>query len=513
MLLYVPDNLAGVYQDSAGVTPGVLNAPIGLLLDRQYGASNQGPELCSNGGFGTDTAGWTPYSNTVLSSIGGRLHIGTTTGPSQPMLAIYPIATQIGAQYVVTAGYATKTANVGVFQLAATNTSWGASAYFTQSFGTFGAQTASNLRAVFTATATTTYVCLRADGGASASTADYSEWDSVSIRELKGYHGKQPTAASKPTLSRIPRKRGPELVINGGFDSAANWTAISTTIAGGNVTLSAQYAYVQQTIELKVGASYEVSYSVSASNGTSLALSGSGFTGATTVLPSVVGKNAVVVTCVNTTNILKLIAPNTGTSVTIDNVSVREVLEWSNAISLDGVDDFLDVTFRDYFLGGGYTFVGAWCGAVTGNSSFVLVQSSTVNTNPLCCPLFVAIGSTGAGIFERGDTGANGLSGSSYVTDALTDTFCVELLTTSAGSTGNFKSWTSGVAEKNLNYAHVTESLTANKVTIGAAQRSSVSGFAKAIIGLLCWSPNAMPDADRKAIARFAAYLVGKNYV
>ena len=337
---------------------------------------------------------------------------------------------------------------------------------------------------------------------------------SISLKEVFGYHGLQVTAAAKPTLVRIPRKRGPELVINGGFDSPANWSVISTTISGGSLALAVQFAYAQQTIEFKPGASYVVSYTVTASSGPApLALSGSGLTGVTTTIPAVVGRNSVVVTCVNTTNLLKLIAPNTGTSVTIDDVSVREVLEWSNAISLDGVDDFFDVTFRDYFVGGSYTFVGSWSGSVTGNSSFVLVQSSTINTNPLCCPLFVAIGSAGSGIFERGDTGLNGLSGTSYVTDALTDTFCVELLTTSAGGTGNFKSWTSGVAEKNQNYTHVTESLTTNKVTIGAAQRSSVSGFAKAIVGLLCWSPNAMPDADRKAIGRFAAYLVGKHYV
>lgn len=336
----------------------------------------------------------------------------------------------------------------------------------------------------------------------------------LSCREVFGFHGSQATAANKPTLVRIPRKSGPDLVINGGFDSPANWSVISTTISGGSLALAVQFAYAQQTIELKPGASYVVSYTVTASSGTyPLALSGSGFTGVTTTIPAVVGRNSVVVTCVNTTNLLKLIAPNTGTSVTIDNVSVREVLEWSNAVQIDGTDDWMDLSYRDYFVGGSYTFVGAWAGPVTGNSAFVLAQSSTSDVDPLCSPLFVPSGSNHVSIFERGDTAQVGISGSSYSLDTLQGSACVELLQTSSGATGNYKGWCSGALVRNINYTRVAESLTTNRVTLGTSQRTSVSGFSKGSFALLCWSANVMPDADRRAIGRFASYLIGEPYV
>lgn len=334
---------------------------------------------------------------------------------------------------------------------------------------------------------------------------------SLSLREVRGYHGFQITAANKPTLTSIPRKRGPELISPGAWTTG---TPTSTTIVGSTITMAAQYAAAEQPATLRSGANYSLTYNVTAVSGVNpLALSSSGFTAATVLLPSSLGSNTVILQCVDATKPIRFIAPWSSTSITISDVSLREVLEWSNAVQLDGTDDWMDVTFRDYFVGGSYTFVGAWTGPVTGNSSFVLAQSNTSDVDPLCSPLFVPSGSNHVSIFERGDTAQVGISGSSYSLDTLQGSACVELLQTSGGGTGNYKGWRGGALVRNINYTRVVESLTTNKVTLGASQRTSVSGFAKGTFALLCWSANVMPDADRRAIGRFASYLIGEPYV
>jgi len=336
----------------------------------------------------------------------------------------------------------------------------------------------------------------------------------MSCKEVLGYHARQPTASNKPTLTRIPRKTASDIVINGGFDSASNWTTSLTTISGGVLSLNSQFASAQQDITgLEVGATYEVSYDVISATGTSpIALSGTGFSGSTQVMPAVVGsRNYFLTVCTNAGAPLLVIAPNASTTITIDNISLRKVTEWSYAVTLDGVDDWMDLMLRDHFASGAYTFIASWWGPVTGNSSFIVAQSSTGNTNPLVSPLFVPSASVDAGIFERGDTGTTGLSGSTYVTGALTKTSIVEL-TQIATPVGNFKGYQNGVLDRNTNYTRVSESVTTNKLTLGAAQRISVSGYGKGTFALICLAPSTMPDADRRAIARFAAFLNGVSY-
>lgn len=337
----------------------------------------------------------------------------------------------------------------------------------------------------------------------------------MSCKEVLGYHGSQPTVANKPTLARVPRKKQADSVINGGFDSSSAWTLDGgAAISGGTLQLNAQFAYVQQAIAgLEVGASYEISYDVTASTGgTPLALSGTGFTEVTTPIPAVAGvKNYYIAVCKNASLPLKMVVPNTGTTVTIDNLQMRKIVDWSYAVTLDGVDDWMDVTYRDYFAPGEYTFISSWWGPITGSSSFGLVQSNLSNNSPLVCPLFVPAGSTDPGIFERGDTNQVGLLGSNYATWAMRKSSVVELVQTSVPN-GNFKGYQGGVLDVNSDYTRVTESVTTSKITFGAAQRISVTGFAKGTFALICIAPVNMPSADRRAIARFAAALVGETY-
>ena len=338
----------------------------------------------------------------------------------------------------------------------------------------------------------------------------------LSCREVFGYHGLQATAANKPTLVRIPRKRGAELILNGNFNTDLNgWTqgntgASTVTWSSGQAlfnTNGTDGARLRQQVSVTPGKTYWISCYATPSLSTGLGTAA----GSTDLVGYMSGSVGFAYTA--TSSLLWLNTVTATNGVMLDNVSVREVLEWSNAVQIDGVDDWMDVTYRDYFAGGAYTFVGAWAGSVTGNSAFVLAQSSTSDVDPLCSPLFVPSGSNHVSIFERGDTAQVGISGSSYSLDTLQESACVELLQTSSAGTGNYKGWRGGALVRNINYTRVAEALTTNRVTLGASQRTSVSGFSKGSFALLCWSANVMPDADRRAIARFASYLIGEPYV
>lgn len=338
----------------------------------------------------------------------------------------------------------------------------------------------------------------------------------MSCKEVLGYHGSQPTVANKPTLARVPRKTQADIVINGGFDSSSDWTlGGGAAISGGTLQLNAQFAYAQQAIAgLEVGASYEISYDVTASTGgTPLALSGTGFTEVTTPIPAVAGvKNYYIAVCTNASLPLKMVVPNAGTTVTIDNLQMRKIVDWSYAVSIDGIDDWMDLTFRDHFSSGAYTFIASWWGPVTGNSSFGVVQSNSASTAPLVSPLFIPTSSTNAAIIERSDALAVGLSGTTYAAGALSRTSTVELAQI-ATPVGNFNGWLSGILDSNTNYTRVVDAVTTNRMTFGAAQRTAVSGYAKGTFALLCLAPVTMPEADRRTIARFAAFLNGTQYV
>lgn len=313
----------------------------------------------------------------------------------------------------------------------------------------------------------------------------------LSCREVFGFHGSQATAANKPTLVRIPRKVGAEL--------CANPNIVSVDI-GGPTTSTYSLGVVTDP-----GKTYRVRFEVAN-------FAGTGTVGINSVgSVSTNGKYEMLFTPSSSYGMSAF--TRTANACTFSGISISEVLEWSNAVQIDGTDDWMDLSYRDYFVGGSYTFVGAWAGPVTGNSAFVLAQSSTSDVDPLCSPLFVPSGSNHVSIFERGDTAQVGISGSSYSLDTLQGSACVELLQTSGGGTGNYKGWRGGALVRNINYTRVAESLTTNRVTLGASQRTSVSGFSKGNFALLCWSANVMPDADRRAIGRFASYLIGEPYV
>lgn len=66
-----PSDTSTVFQDSTGTTPGAIESPVGLQLDKRFGLA-LGSELITNGD-GSTTTGWTVGTNTTISTSGGYI--------------------------------------------------------------------------------------------------------------------------------------------------------------------------------------------------------------------------------------------------------------------------------------------------------------------------------------------------------------------------------------------------------------------------------------------------------
>ena len=126
---------------------------------------------------------------------------------------------------------------------------------------------------------------------------------------------------------------GPELVTNGTFDSDTDWTKGSTSnavISGGSITVNSgdltndRFAY--QVITTEVGKVYEFSYEIV--SGTSGVVRVGGDIGSNSVFQRtsfVVGSYNKSLVADSTTTYISLAGPS-GSDLTLDNVSVKEVL-------------------------------------------------------------------------------------------------------------------------------------------------------------------------------------------
>lgn len=165
-----PADLAGfVYQDSTGATPATGTDPVGLLLDRSYGADPFGSELILNGDFSGGTTGWVFGSGWSLSS--GR------AVSSAPAGQLYRVAGPftVGLTYKIAWNSTTTdsiTINCGSTFVAVT-------------------QVAGNNQVILT--------CTGSSGLFFSGAGTYSI-DDISVKQLLGYPATQATAASKPTL-------------------------------------------------------------------------------------------------------------------------------------------------------------------------------------------------------------------------------------------------------------------------------------------------------------------------
>jgi hypothetical protein len=144
----------------------------------------------------------------------------------------------------------------------------------------------------------------------------------ISVRELKGNHATQSTAGNRPVFTSVPKRLGVELV-----------TRQTHTIATGT--------QINIAMDITNLASYVVEYSASAPNVANLLFYANGQVGFFTVAGgfnrTVVAINTASTTSVDTLRISGL------SSGTIEIISVREVLEWTNAASFNGTTNSLQL--------------------------------------------------------------------------------------------------------------------------------------------------------------------------
>lgn len=169
-----PADLAGfVFQDSTGTTPATGTDPIGLLLDRQYGAANLGQELAGSLNTWTPGAGWAIAGSTLVASAAGAFS-------SSSVAAVLVAGRTYRVEYTVSAYSA---GSVRLRFLTGTATT----AIDRTSAGTFSEFIVANPSNATIAVQT----------GASGFTGTVS---AVSVREVLGIPALQATAANKPTL-------------------------------------------------------------------------------------------------------------------------------------------------------------------------------------------------------------------------------------------------------------------------------------------------------------------------
>lgn len=174
-------------------------------------------------------------------------------------------------------------------------------------------------------------------------------------------------------------------------------------------------------------------------------------------------------------------------SGSFDNVSVREVLEWTYVLSFDGGDSLAAPgSVIGANLAQPYTMIASARAGVQGANRRLIGDSSR------------SLGVTSSGVFaaiNHGGSGVYGVLPSGSVTQG-------DMLLLSAdwdGVTGRLFS------KGALHNSGAMSTPTAGAQPTAIGQRGNTSEFWNDIIDLVCIAPQVMSDADRKAIERFAA--------
>jgi hypothetical protein len=139
-------------------------------------------ELVANGDFSAGTTGWTA-SDVTQSVTGGTLTITNTSAAAG--YTSQSFATVVGKVYSISVNALGGTSNASLRVGTAPN-----------SIANLNVTPVGLSWYSFAATATTTHVTLRVS---SSITGQYTEWDDVSVKEVPGNHGRQATAAARPS--------------------------------------------------------------------------------------------------------------------------------------------------------------------------------------------------------------------------------------------------------------------------------------------------------------------------
>ncbi|MGB4060887.1 MAG: hypothetical protein WBK26_11790 [Burkholderiaceae bacterium] len=342
-LIGIPDNFAGAYIDSTGTTPvTAVGDLVGLLTDRSYGAGNLGVERKQDFVTGIDGTATAATYNTA-TGVGSVTRVDFSNQSSVRITGL-----------TATASYQLSITNTGAVVINVRQTNSGGVIVINIATG-------STSSVVFTGNST---CVLTSSGGTSTFVLN-------SFREVLGNHATQPTPASKPVVTRVPKRLGANLVTNGDFSNGtAGWDPQATAtiaVSGGLMEITctgAGYGTAARTASLVIGKTYWLQASspdsgvtVRVNNTTvgtplaSLALSAN-----TQSMPYTATESTVAVAMHANSNVA-------GTKRRFGPIALQEVLEWTNAISFDGSNDFLTT------------------GITTGNEGWVCAGVTLNNSN------------------------------------------------------------------------------------------------------------------------------------
>ena len=314
----------------------------------------------------------------------------------------------------------------------------------------------------------------------------------LSVKVVGGSVASQATAGNRPTITRIPRKFGPELITNGGFDTADGWSVTgSPVISSGGASLATGSDWVEQGVATRAGATYWVSVNSNAAmycGAWDSPNRSSNLSASAAVRQS--GKSGFAFVANDSFSYAAFTATGSGAAV-IDNVSVREVLEWSYALTFDGTNDYLTApaTIIGATLTQPYTMI-AWgkVGAIGASRGMQGDYSRWVGVSSAGKAMSVHTGvSTQAGTTQL-------VQGQPIIIETTFDGSAVSL-------------WLNGVKEVN----QVASVPTAAPLAHSLGSAGKLSSYFNESLGGGIVAPGVMTDAQRAAVRKFAAAQMGMS--
>lgn len=187
-------------------------------------------------------------------------------------------------------------------------------------------------------------------------------FSNISVRELTGNHATQSAVASKPSVQRVPKRLGPNLVTAGDGSSLTPWAgSVGYTVTAGAFKCNGSTAapILKQVVGAQQGKTYRVTFiQAGRTAGNSyIVLGGTQPVGA----PNLIANQTYTfdLTPSNASGELSFATPSGTFDGSFDNITVQEVLEWATVISFDGSNDFLQTgitTGNEGWICAGVTF-------------------------------------------------------------------------------------------------------------------------------------------------------------
>lgn len=316
--IYDNNDLSTLFADSAGITPAVVNGPVGLQLDKSKGLA-LGAELWSGA----------TVSGESQDLGGGVYRIYSSAGVNSFVWAVGVLTA--GKWYEVTLTVDSVTTLGGGIRIGDTG----------EIYTTTGTK-----RSYFLATVTNAAI-------KRASAACDIQISSVSFKELPGLHRYQSTAGDRPTLRGTPT--GANLAPNNGdFSSATGWGfdpawSIGSGVASVNTVGLSTSSIRTNAIPAVIGKTYRIRYTITSYTSGSVAAYSGGQTG---VYRSAVGTYEDYITAKTTDYLVAFIALNNNTVLSIDNVDVRDVSAGSVSapygLQANGVNSWMQTASADF---------------------------------------------------------------------------------------------------------------------------------------------------------------------